>query len=79
MTAEQLPSFIAILIPQVLALLIKDKNISENEAITMLYNSELYAALEKEETKLWHLSALTLYRLLDEEVTAGFITYPEEQ
>jgi hypothetical protein len=39
----------------------------------------LYNTLEIEETKLWHLSALTLYALLDEELTTGRITWPEEQ
>lgn len=42
------------------------------------YPSELYAALEDESTKLWHLSAPMLYQLFDEERRTGTITYPEE-
>ena len=79
MTADQLASFLSILSPRILALLVERKTISELDAIRMLYNSELYATLEQEETKLWHLSAETLYTLLDEELSFGRITYPEEQ
>ena len=79
MTSEQLSSFLAVLVPRILALLAEKKKVSEQEAIRILYNSELYATLEREETKLWHLSAETLFALLDEELTTGGITYPEEQ
>ena len=39
---------------------------------------ELYRQLEREETKLWHLSVPTLYDLWVEEKKTGHITYPEE-
>ena len=54
------------------------KNLTNIEAVQLFYNSDLYATLENEASKLWHLSALTLYELLDEELTTGFIKYPEE-
>ncbi len=38
----------------------------------------LYANLEDEETKLWHLSANALYEMFKEEQKTGSITYPEE-
>ena len=56
----------------------KEENISEEEAISSLYTSDLYAQLEKEETKLWHLSPKALYELYAEEKATGKITYPEE-
>jgi hypothetical protein len=52
---------------------------SEEEAANMLYNSELYKVLEDEGSKLWHLSYPILYDLLEEELTTGNITWPEEQ
>jgi len=79
MNEKQLTAFLSVLAPRILSILVENKNISEYEAIRILYNSELYATLEKEETKLWHFSAETLYNLLDEEITTGKITYPEEQ
>jgi hypothetical protein len=78
MDEKQLTAFIAILAPRVLALLAEDKGVSEQEAIRVFYNSELYAMLEQEETKLWRLSAEALYALLKEELETGVITYPEE-
>ena len=79
MTKDQLPTFLAILIPRILSQLVVKKNITEQEAIRLFYNSDVYATLEKEETKLWHLSAETLYELLDEELITGTVLYPEEQ
>jgi len=35
--------------------------------------------LEDEETMLWHLSYPILYDMLEEELTTGKITFPEEQ
>jgi len=66
------------LVPQVVEQIVERKNISALDAIGLLYASALYERLEEEETKLWHLSAQTLYDLLDEELTTGKITYPEE-
>ncbi|GHV37700.1 hypothetical protein FACS1894187_15140 [Synergistales bacterium] len=67
------------LVPQIIATITEHKkNMSDQEAIALLYGSTLYEGLEAEETKLWHLSAETLYTLLDEEITTGKITYPEE-
>ena len=79
MTQEQLPSFLAVIIPRILMKLAEEKKIDGQEAIKILYNSEMYAILEQEETKLWHLSTDTLYTLLDEELSTGKISFPEEQ
>ena len=79
MTQDQLPTFLAVVTPRILSMLVERKSITEQEAIRILYNSDVYAILEKEETKLWHLSAETLYALLDEELTTGAVSYPEEQ
>ena len=79
MTQDQLPTFLAVLSPRILSLLIEKKSITEQEAIRIFYNSDIYATMEKEETKLWHFSAETIYALLDEELTTGTVLYPEEQ
>ena len=54
------------------------QDILEKEALTLLYRSELYSQMEREETKLWHLSVPTLYELWLQEQQEGTITYPEE-
>jgi len=53
-------------------------NISDKEALNILYASKLYEKLEQEETKVWHLSVPTLYSLFIEEQETGKITFPEE-
>ena len=42
-------------------MLAEDKGISIVEAMKMLYSSEVYARLEKESTKAWHLGPVALY------------------
>jgi hypothetical protein len=78
MTSEKLSALLAILNPAVVRLIMDNKKISSIEAITLFYNSALYAMLENEASKLWHLSPLTLYELLEEELVTGSINYPEE-
>jgi hypothetical protein len=78
MSGEKLTVMLELIIPQVIQLIMDNKKLSNKEAADLLYNSELYEMLEKEESKLWHLSAPTLYSLLEEEITTGKITYPEE-
>lgn len=61
-----------------LASMIAEKdNISEDEAISKLYNSKLYSMLEKENTKVWQFSITKLFELYQEEVKTGSIDFPE--
>ena len=78
MNDEKLTAMLELIIPQIIQLIMDNRRLSNKEAAGLLYNSELYEMLEKEESKLWHLSAPTLFGLLDEEITTGKITYPEE-
>jgi hypothetical protein len=70
---------IAMITPGILELLMKNRHITLPEAGKLLYNSALYAALEDEATKVWRLSYPLLYDLLEEELSTGKITFPEEQ
>ena len=72
-------SVIAMITPGIIDLLMKDRHISLEDASDILYNSQLYKALEDEGTKVWRLGYPLLYDLLDEELTTGKITFPEEQ
>jgi hypothetical protein len=78
MTNEKLSALLTLLDKQIVKIIIEKRGISDKDAIKLLYGSKLYAALEDENTKLWHLSAVSLYNLLDEEIRTGTITYPEE-
>ncbi|MEN6568174.1 MAG: hypothetical protein ABFC57_17970 [Veillonellales bacterium] len=74
----QLHGILTLIVPQLIALIAEKQNVDELQATEELYQSELYALLEDEDTKLWHLSPLTLYEMFAEEKQTGQITFPEE-
>lgn len=58
-------------------MIVNKQGISEEEAIKKLYASNLYAALENEETKVWQYSTQMLYSLLEQEEKTGDIQFPD--
>ena len=78
MERSKFKAMLILLVPQLVNEIVGQENISEIEATERLYKSDLYATLEEEATKLWHLSAKALYVLYAEEQATGKITYPEE-
>ena len=57
--------------------IMSDAEMNEDAAMEKLYSSALYAALEKEETKVWHYSVSLLYELFKQEIATGRLTLPE--
>lgn len=55
----------------------KKMGITENEALDKLYASDLYVALEQENTKVWQYSTHMLYSLFEQEEQTGILTYPD--
>ena len=78
MSAVEFKATLQMLVPMIVSEMSRLFGLSENEAIPSLYSSSLYSRLEREETKLWHLSPLALAELWDEERRTGKIVYPEE-
>ena len=78
MTPEKFSAILSVLNPSVVQLIMNNRRLTNVEATKLFYNSALYAMLENEASKLWHLSPLTLHELLEEELTTGSIQYPEE-
>lgn len=78
MTPQKFSALMAVLTPPLVELIMQNKGLTNIDAAKLLYNSALYAMLENEKSKLWHLSPLTLYELLEEELAVGSIDYPEE-
>lgn len=74
----QFTATLQMIIPQVVDRMVKEYGLEASEAVGMLYRSQLYADLERESSKLWHLSPLALAELWHNEVTTGQIQYPEE-
>ena len=66
------------LVPMIIQVIIEKKEISAIPAIKLFYVSKLYEKLENENTKLWHLSPLALYELLEIELRTGKLIFPTE-
>jgi hypothetical protein len=78
MNKEKLSALLSLINTRVTRFLMEKRGISNKDAAILLYRSDVYAMLEIEESKLWHLSAETIFSLLEEELTSGTVTYPEE-
>ena len=76
--ADENKAMLQFIVPRLIKAILEDSNVNEKDAFTMLYSSKLYEKLDREETKLWHLSVPTLYEMFKEERDTGKITYPEE-
>lgn len=78
MNDEKFTAVMGVLVEQVVHLITENYAYDELTASNVFYNSEVYALLEQEETKLWHFSPLTLFNMFDEEQKTGRFTLPEE-
>lgn len=78
MEKKKFEAMLMLLVPQVINLIVETYSYDEVMASSEFYSSKVYALLEQEDTKLWHLSALTLFHMFDEEVRTGTVIFPEE-
>lgn len=78
MSTVNIKAMLEMIVPRLVRMIMEKRELTEKEALTELYASELYRQLEREETKLWHLSVLTLFDLWAQEKETGCIIYPEE-
>lgn len=78
MEKKKFEAMLMLLVPQIIQLITENYSYDEVTAAKEFYNSRVYSILEQEDTKLWHLSALTLFHMFDEEKQTGTITFPEE-
>jgi hypothetical protein len=78
MNKKKFEAMLVLIVPQVVHLIAENYGYDEVEASKSFYESTVYSMLEQEDTKLWHLSPLTLFNMYDEEKKIGEITFPEE-
>lgn len=78
MDQKKFEAMLILIVPAVVHLIIENYGYSEVDASKSFYESQVYALLEQEDTKLWHLSPLTLFNMYDEERKTGVITFPED-
>lgn len=77
MGQEQFNAIMPVISADIVKMIAEKRSVSEKDAIKLLYASKLYAALEKEETKVWQYSTPMLYSLLEQEWDSGTIRYPD--
>ena len=78
MEKQKFEAMLMLLVPQVIHLITENYPYDEVSATKEFYDSEVYSFLEQEDTKLWHLSALTLFNMFDDEKKTGTFIFPEE-
>ncbi len=78
MDQKKFEALLILIVPQVVSLIMENYKWDEIAATKKFYESKVYSVLEDEDTKLWHLSALTLFNMFDEELKTGSIIFPEE-
>lgn len=77
MSQEQFMAMMPYISADLVAMIAEKQNISHEKAIKKLYESKLYATLEKEETKVWQYSTQMLYALFKQEEQTGTIQFPD--
>ena len=78
MNNEKFSAIMRLIVPEVIRLITENYPYDEVTASRKFYRSQVYASLEREETKLWHFSPLPLYNMFDEEQKNGRFIFPEE-
>lgn len=78
MEQKKFEAMLVLIVPKVIGLIVQNIGMDEVTATSVFYESKVYSLLEQEDTKLWHLSPLTLFNMYDEERKTGKITFPEE-
>ena len=71
-------SFLALTSHPIVEKIAQMQNLSKRKALDLFYNSNFYRIYERENTKLWHFSNVTLIDLFNQEITTGQIEFPVE-
>ena len=71
MNENQFNAMLAIIVPHIIELIIKNSNLDTDKAISLFYKSKLYQELSDEKSKLWHYSPMTLYTMYQDELLTG--------
>ena len=78
MTDSSFSVRLSMVVPPVINMLMSELHLSEKEAITAFYMSDVYKALAQEELKAWHYGPATLCEMFKEEREKGSFEWPEE-
>ena len=71
MNENQFATILSVIIGGLIIKIMEEMHLSDDEAFERLYESNLYADLEQEETKLWTYSVPKLFDLFQSEVKSS--------
>ena len=71
-------ALLTVIVPMVVAEIVRVYGLDETTATEQFYASRVYDELSDEGKKLWHYSPKVLFAMYEEEKRTGTITYPEE-
>jgi hypothetical protein len=77
MRSDQFDALLPVIVAALAEKIVERQELTHEEAIARLYDSQIYAVLENERTKVWHYSAEKLYTLFEEEQSTGKLELPE--
>ncbi|HOO85630.1 MAG TPA: hypothetical protein PLS94_13750 [Prolixibacteraceae bacterium] len=77
MNSNEFDSFIKIKIQGLVDRIMDRKQLSFEDAISYLYNSQTYKALLIEKNKMWHFSTEKLFLILNDEYANNKLSFPD--
>lgn len=76
MDKDKFSALMTMITPDIISKLMEKYGLDENKAISLFNKSDIYKALEREETKLWQYSSEMIVELFDREMN-GKLEFPE--
>lgn len=76
MDKDRFSTLMAVITPDIIDKIMKKYNLDEDKAMALFHRSELYKALENEDTKVWQYSSEMIVELFDREMK-GNLEFPE--
>lgn len=76
MDKDKFSTLMAVMTPDIISKIIEKYGLDENKAMALFHKSEVYKALENEDTKVWQYSSEMIVELFDREMN-GKLEFPE--
>ncbi len=76
MDKDKFSTLMAVMTPDIISKIMEKYGLDENKAMALFHKSEVYKALENEDTKVWQYSSEMIVELFDREMN-GKLEFPE--
>lgn len=76
MDKDKFSTLMAVMTPDIISKIMEKYGLDENKAMALFHKSEVYKALEDEDTKVWQYSSDMIVELFDREMN-GKLEFPE--